>query len=485
MTNSVFPLPVTHEFGAHYAVLDLNLYFATINWYSGHDDLSKVMLEAGGKTWKVWAKKGGLINPKNGQPSFEYQFDWKSADKASKCHFSISPRYGKNTKTKSGKYVNHPYTGTSIHVQGSYFEQDEYLDMLNAIFEAIGAPRFANSYDLSRSYIYQMARHVRYHDQHEADMASMLSVLEYESDMSGDSYLLKNRVAGKCEMLILGNPHWEAAGLHPQYNHKIKTYRIKNFLDRQESDPLYHPKLEVYLNEQDNIPANEYFSLKKDLDHILISMLHSMGIQLDYVPDNYFDPSKTFEYRHRLPKWNWRKTSDPDSATILSTTKQENPWNALKVIAYLCIQREGYASFEELKENLGISERSLWRYIGALRNQGLLDRKRKDKTFVFFKKRKVCECIKEPLTKIMNVLDLNIKAIYGHYFLDSGEIRQYRERAKNLSPIRGSKPSNSDPIIVETDREMRKVKKDMASLGISRPVHVLSNAQNMKWNRVQ
>ncbi|WP_157198734.1 hypothetical protein [Methanohalophilus mahii] len=59
-----------------------------------------------------------------------------------------------------------------------------------------------------------------------------------------------------------------------------------------------------------------------------------------------------------------------------------------------------------------------------------------------------------------------------------------RERAKNLSPIRGSKPSNSDPIVVDTDREMRKVKKDMDALGASRPVYVRSNPQNMKWNRV-
>ncbi|RNI10184.1 hypothetical protein EDD83_04375 [Methanohalophilus euhalobius] len=53
-------------------------------------------------------------------------------------------------------------------------------------------------------------------------------------------------------------------------------------------------------------------------------------------------------------------------------------------------------------------------------------------------------------------------------------------KSKESAPIRGSKPSNSEPIIVDMDREMRKVKKDMASLGICRPVYVRFNPQNMK-----
>ncbi|RNI15889.1 ArsR family transcriptional regulator [Methanohalophilus sp. RSK] len=485
MTNPVFPLPVTHEFGAYYSILDLNLYHTVINWYMDHDDLSHVTLEAAGKTWKVWSTAGGLINPKNNKSSFEYHFDWKSADKASKCHFSIRPRYGRGTKTKSGKIVDHPFSGTSIQVQGSYFEQDDYLNMLDAIFTEIDAARFAGTYDLDKSTIYQFARHVRYHDDHEADMASMLSVLEYESDMSGDSYLHKNRVAGKCEMLILGNPRWEAAGIHPKYNYKVKTYRIKNFLDRDSSDPLYHPKLEVYISDNKNVKALEYFRLKADCDNTLYSLLHCLGPDLDYVPDNYFDPTKKYEYRYRLPKWNWAKIPDPQGSSILSQASEENPFSALQILAYLCARRDGYASFEELRDNLDISERTLWRYISALRDQGLLDRQRKDKTFIFFKKRKICEAIKEPITKIMNVLKLKIRHIYGHYFIDSNEIQEYRNRAKNLKPMSEAKPSNTDPIIVESNKEAREIKRDLAKLGIRRPVHVFSNPQNMKWDRIR
>jgi hypothetical protein len=66
----------------------------------------------------------------------------------------------------------------------------------------------------------------------------------------------------------------------------------------------------------------------------------------------------------------------------------------------------------------------------------LIDINRSDHTCVFFKKRSVWEQLQDPLLAIVTALDIGLKKIYGEYFIDSGMIRRYRDRAKNLKPIK-------------------------------------------------
>jgi urate oxidase len=133
---------------------------------------------------------------------------WTDREGASKCTYTIKPLFGKGMKTKTGKLLNLPSVGVNIHIQSSYIDLDEHFQIIWEFMRYIDADRFQHSIDRSRSIIYQMARHIRYHEKHEHDMVTMLQAIEKESSMLGDSKLVKTLRSGKYDMYKLDNPNF-------------------------------------------------------------------------------------------------------------------------------------------------------------------------------------------------------------------------------------------------------------------------------------
>ncbi|MCM1985608.1 hypothetical protein [Methanococcoides seepicolus] len=155
----------------------------------------------------------------------------------------------------------------------------------------------------------------------------------------------------------------------------------------------------------------------------------------------------------------------------------------MKLLAYIGLQSEGCADFQDLLDNLDISKSTLWRYISSLRTQGLIGINRSDHTCVFFKKRSAWEHLRDPLLAIVTALDIGLKKIYGELFIDSGMIRRYRDRAKNLKPIKKkeSRTPKFEKIVVETIREAEKLNKEFKELGINKRASVLSTHNTMRY----
>ncbi|KKG16940.1 hypothetical protein EO94_17930 [Methanosarcina sp. 2.H.T.1A.3] len=63
--------------------------------------------------------------------------------------------------------------------------------------------------------------------------------------------------------------------------------------------------------------------------------------------------------------------------------------------------------------------------------------------------------------------EMCIRDRYGHVFKDSEEIREYKDRHENLSPLF---EKDMEVIYVESDIEARKVKKEMQKLGIKKKI---------------
>jgi hypothetical protein len=98
----------------------------------------------------------------------------------------------------------------------------------------------------------------------------------------------------------------------------------------------------------------------------------------------------------------------------------------------------------------------------ALQSEGILDSVRHQCTQVFFKTRSLWEAARKPLADLCSVLKIGFKKIFGQYFVDSGVIRPFRERKKNLKQIKSTtstKPTRQHqyptepPLIVETYRK--------------------------------
>lgn len=203
-----------------------------------------------------------------------------------------------------------------------------------------------------------------------------------------------------------------------------------------------------------------------------------MSKEVRYV-QAYFDAGKVFEYRYDLPQWDY-KTKPPEVQHIdLGENMQ-----AIKALAFIALQSEGCADFRDIQEGTEIPERSLWRYINHWKAEGILDTVRHQCTQVFFKTRSLWEAARKPLADLCSVLKIGFKKIFGQYFIDSGIIRPFRERKKNLKPIKQHQYPTETPLIVESYREANRLSKELKELGISRKIAVISNYNTMRHSRV-
>ncbi|WP_319507001.1 hypothetical protein [uncultured Methanolobus sp.] len=476
-----FAEPVTHEFGCSFHITELDFYYTMVSYYTNNvTDSYNHYIKLGDREFKLFSKPGGFINPKTKKPAFEYYIQWRDKDGASKCNYTIKPFFGPGTKTKSGKISNLPFVCTQIHIQSSYIDLDEHFDIVFALMDFLGASRFQHSIDRSRSVIYQMARHVRYHERHEHDVVQVLQAIEKETSMLGNSKLVKNLVSGKYDMYKLDDPDFSTANIITQYHYSVKSYRILNFMDRKQHDPLRHPKLEVFLKSDPgkNPSISEFLSLKKDLDKLLFSLLNFVS-PIEYVSDNYFDSERVFEYRYDLPKWDYKKQPSQAESIDFGDNMQ-----AIKALAYIALQSEGCADFRDMLEQTEIPERSLWRYINYWKNEGILDTKREECTKVFFKIKRIWEKVQKPLIDVCSALNIGFKKLFGQVFVDSGVIRPFKERNKNLKPIKPKYHSNPDPIVVDSYQQSKKLSKELKELGITRRIAVRSNHNTMRYSRV-
>ena len=482
MENFQFAAPVTHEFGAFVLVPDLDLYKATVSYFlNSVTDRYNHGITLGKRRFRFWSKPGGLINPETNQVAFEYMLQWKDDIGASKCTYTIKPLFGKGTKTKTGKVLNLPTIGTQIHIQSSYIELEEHINTIWEFRDHIDASRFQHSIDRSKSTIYQMARHIRYHETQEFAMVQMLQKIESESSMMGDSKLVKNMVSGKYDMYKLDHPDLTICGINPKWQHSVKTYRIKNFMKRDPSDPLRHPKLEVFLNSElsDSISLNEFPDLKKDLDDVLIKLLSFIG-PIDFVSDTYFDGGKLYKYRYDLPKWDCKKPVEHNT-----NIDYGNPLGALKVLTFIGLQSEGCTEFSTIHKALGIPLSTLWRHINIWKCEGIIETKRKGVTYVFFKSRSVWSQSKKTLEDMCVRFNIGFKRHWGQLLIDSGVIRNFRDRKKNLKPIKVSS-KQKELIIVDDQREASRIIKELRADGLYDSVRlaVRSTKSNLRHSRV-
>lgn len=471
-TDTITIRPVTHEFGAYMFVPDLSLYHAVVGYYINRvKDPYKHHIMCGKREFKFWSKQGGLINPKTGKLAFEYLLKWEDAIGASKCFISIKPLFGKGTKTKTGKTLNLDKIGVNIEIKSSYMDlYDDILPIYRSLLKEFDAMRFSDSIDFDQSRIIQFARHVRYHENHESEVVKILQDIKSESSMRGPLHNIEDWDGSGYSMYKLDIPAFDVCNINTNYVHGVKSYRILNYKKRDETDPLRHPKLEVYFNPTENTRVNgehptlnEFGKIKNDLDDLLAKLL-SFADPMVFVSDSYFDGTKTYTSRAELPTWDRDTVKEkPDYPLPLENMA------ALKFLSYIAMNKRGVANFKDIVEYTQIPERSAWRYLKLYRSLNILDCIRDSCTRVFFKSTSVWENLKGVLIKLSNYLNFGYKNIYGYVMRDLRKIRPYKDRNKNMSPIF---QHNDEVIRVGSPRDATRLKSEFNKLGINRKIVV-------------
>jgi len=477
-----FPEPVTHEFGCHFHVSDLELYNVTDRYYSRNvRNSNDHYVQLGNREFKFWRKRSGLVDPKTKKLAFEHVLHWKDKRNAGKCSYTIKPLFGAGTKTKNGKILNLPSVGTQIHIQSSYIDLDEHYDIIFDFMDFLGVPYLKNKIDRKKSFIYQMARYIRYHERCEHVLVTVLQAIEQGSSMLGDTKLVKIIQSGNYNMYKLDNPNYSVCGLHPQWEQGVKSYRINNFLQRVPEDPLRHPKLEVFLKPKShkNPSISEYLDLKKDLDRVLYSLLSFLNEPIEYVNDSYFNNEKIYEYRYNLPKWNSR-----NQALAVFHLSPDTNIKAVKVLAYIALESEGCADFRDILESTEIPERTLWRYINHWKMKGLLDTVKEKRTKVFFLSKSLFEQAKQSLITFCSTFSISFKKLPSDVFIDSGVIRPRTSSNKNREPTLPNNSNEKNLIVVDNYRQGRSLLREFKEEGINCRVAVLSSHTTKRNSRV-
>lgn len=481
----MFAEPVLHEFGAFFHYADLNLYLATVNHFiEAVEDPYNHFIELGSRPFKFFSKPGGLINPKTGKVAFEYILSWKDDIKASKCAFTIKPLFGPGTKTKTGKTLNLPLIGTQVQVQSSFIELHELRDLFDAFMLHIDAGRFIPMLDMKLSRIYDAAMHVRYHERHEPAVIRMLQAIEDENNTMGDVAVNKDKKNGKWNMFYLNEPDLSVCDIHPKWVHGIKSYRIKEFKKRPETDPLRHPKFEVFLHKDDEMPTLEqYLELKGDIDNTLIKLL-SLVSPIEYVSDRYFDADKNYEYRGVLPEWDSENIPKPNPDDY---ALWDHPKKSLSVLAYIANEPEGCTQFRSIMESLDIPKSTLWRHINHWINEGILERKRKECTYIFFSSASLWRAIKEPVLQVCSFLKIGFKRLWGQAIINSGIIKTLRKSKENKTQKKPAKVTSDKKqhIVVDDWRKAKELRKELNDDGVGHlfNIGIVSNKSNMRYSR--
>lgn len=484
--NLEFAEPVLHEFGGFFHYTDLNLYLATVNFrIESPEDPYKHYIELGHRKFKFFSKPGGLINPKTGQVSFEYVLSWKDDIKASKCTFTIKPLFGPGTKTKTGKIFNVPLIGTQVQVQSSFIELHELRDLFELFMLHIDAGRFLPNLDIHLSKVYDGAVHVRYHERHEPAVIKLLQSIEDENNTMGDVKVNKNKEAGKWDMFYLHEPDLSVCGITSKWIHGVKSYRIDNVKKRKSDDPLRHPKFEVFLHKDpDDVPSlAQYLDLKRDMHDVLIKLISLVG-PIEYVSDRYFNAEKTFKYRYPLPEWDYERIPQPNADDYALWT---HPDKSLSVLAYVANEPQGCTQFKSIHESLGIPKSTLWRHVNHWINEGILERKRKDCSYIFFSSVSLWRAIKEPVMQVCSFLGIGFKRLWGQAILNSGIIKTLRKpkQDKVQKPVKVSSEQKQF-IAVDDYRKASELRNELDSDGVGHlfKIGIVSNKSNMRYRRV-
>ena len=291
------PTPIIHEFDSFFKFNDdLKIQQAFIGLVKRHG--TPYSIGSGSETITVTSQLGQLINPATDKQSWEYRVSVGDPTKneASKFHLHIAGQFGP-CKTASGGFITRPFVGTQIRVECSYYDIDAIWLQFNNIFSKLKIGKnHLQTFHAPESPILQMAWHIRYHHLHEAEVCHILGELGELSRSTGtySGHDFWDHRDGGVAMRKVDIEDLGMVGIDCDYALGGKSYRLKNFKDRQESDPLFHPKLEVmYLNKltkssgREQPTMEDYDILSSQIQETLFNLIH-WGQVTTTIPDDYF-----------------------------------------------------------------------------------------------------------------------------------------------------------------------------------------------------
>lgn len=305
-----------------------------------------------------------------------------------------------------GWQTGHRYEGTLLKIQASYV--DHYSEAIAHAFELIEAADLVGGYDLrqAKDPIAETIRfqglesHHRIHKNHERDAIDTLRdsarLVSTEGDGKENAVIEK----GHHQIYSFRNDRLDFLGFDPslQWEHRgneysdtvdehyLKVYRHTNAELFSNSDPRAHPKIEVKADGA--FPAPAWDEVKYHLDTILNAHTADFaGIrQSGLVEDRYHDgraqesivTESPTDYRINLRDYFKSTGFKKDVISLLVNNRSK----AAKDILYTIIRLGRPVPYDELKDETGLTKRTIRKWIRRLEELSVVDREMSNCMFV-------------------------------------------------------------------------------------------------------
>lgn len=287
----------------------------------GFDGHGETEVDVDGETWtlSLTYQQGGIAprlqDDVGGDRLYEFRIGAHGRGER-KANFLIQPRFAGMRHYETGEPVSSPFDtiaadeGVNVRFSGSNLEPSEFRALLPMFARALAR---AGDVPLNTGYfagdVHEMSnittyeRYVRINRSMSPKLVGRAGIMQrllhlYATEEGSQfEYKADNRdVVGYNHRVVLGTQDARELVSGHRYGKQIKHYHPKHVRTKDETDPLYHPKVGVLLKKSLNGQAfqwKERRELRREIDETLINLLYWANIptradQTTYIPDEHF-----------------------------------------------------------------------------------------------------------------------------------------------------------------------------------------------------
>jgi len=324
----------------------------------------------------------------------------KRSVKVHKRDSELTQKDGNEYTWPEGWQTGHRFEGTCIEIKGSYADQpgaiiSDAFDVIEAtnLLSGVQLREAKNNLITETGRFHSLESHHRFHNNHETDITDTLRDSERLVSAKGTGQTRGGWIPGHHELWgfrstridFLGfdtSVEWEYKGetyTDTIDKHYIKCYRHKNAEQYPDSNPLAHPKIEVKA-EGSAYPLPAWDAVKEHLDTVLNAHTADFaGVpKAALIEDQHHDGSNQDEivtespagYRDIMKDY-FKSTGFKKQVIALIVNNRSK---AAKDILYTLIRLGRRVSYDELKDEVGLTKRTIRKWVKRMEDIGIVSR---------------------------------------------------------------------------------------------------------------
>lgn len=343
--------------------------------------------------------------------NFEYEIKMRSPDKMKSFYISFSPQILKYTYGPSEEYGDYQpiklkkkVEGVDVQLVSVNISYDDGQELLHNIFKNIQLDNFWRNQRIDLGKIRQNEFYIRYNSKYERKIGMILDDMNKVFGFTGNSYTKSTRdiTDFKYDLFSLRCNRFSELGFetkNDEWRFAIKTYRAREYSNLEENNPLHHPKLEIYLDEEKK--GRTYPELKdiKELQNtiyqIIANILDWANVSNEdgFIMDSYFDNKKFIDFDIIKAKNMYEDLSNYYRSTMPGIKKDCYKSNSM-FDYYDCVIENGNVNYEVLCKSTGFGIDWIKKITYRLEDLKILRRIRSSKSLIQFHSNKVMEIAK-------------------------------------------------------------------------------------------